>query len=101
MDLQLAIKILESECYVNDFADIEKSILINRALDTVIKKANEQFNYEIFMDDVCDFMTERANQKEKENRKGFCDMGILGFVRGIRWSVSVIKSNLNLFKGVK
>lgn len=57
-------------------------------------------DYAKFIDEVCEFMTVRANQKERENRKGVCDHEVIGFVHGVRWCVSVIKNNKNLLEYV-
>ena len=56
----------------------------------------DKFDFEVFINDICDFMTARANYKEEINKKGICDHETIGFVHGIRWSVSCIKSNLNI-----
>ena len=58
-------------------------------------------NYSDFIDEVCEFMTDKANQKEKRNRKGFCDHEVIGFVHGVRWCVSVIKNNKNLLEYIE
>ena len=59
-----------------------------------------KFEFETFINDLCDFMTARANYKEEINRKGFCDTETVGFVNGIRWCVSCIKSNLNMLNNL-
>ena len=57
-------------------------------------------DYKEFINDVCDFMTRTANFKEEINKRGVCDHEKIGFVHGIRWCVSCIKSNFNLLEGV-
>jgi hypothetical protein len=58
-------------------------------------------NYRDFINEVCDFMTARANEKEKANRKGIQDSEVTGFVHGVRWCVMLIKNNIELLELVE
>jgi hypothetical protein len=58
-------------------------------------------NYRDFINEVCDFMTARANEKEKANRKGIQDSEVTGFVHGVRWCVMLIKNNIQLLELVE
>ncbi len=59
-----------------------------------------KFEFETFINDVCDFMTARANEKERRNKEGYGYHENVGFVHGIRWCVSCIKSNLNMLNNL-
>lgn len=55
----------------------------------------QSIDFMIYINGLCDYMTVKANEKERRNKEGYCDHETVGFVHGIRWCVSVIKSNLN------
>ncbi len=67
--------------------------------DNCHKQLYNWLNNEIeidFIDDICEYMTNKANQKEKSNRKGLCEHETIGFVHGVRWCVMLIKNMIKI-----
>lgn len=55
-----------------------------------IKYTTSLNEYDI--DVICEYIKEKANKKELHNRNGACDMEVIGFVHGLRWTISYLKS---------
>lgn len=65
---------------------------MKKEIKTILGNININEMTEHDIDNICRYITIRANKMEIHNRNGICDYGVIGFVRGLRWCVSFLKS---------